>query len=380
MKTNTSVRWFLVGFSLLTFLSFVGVTTGTLAWYAYSTRADIAYKGVSINKTEQLQIGIVDYRDTARIKLSSEDLENENCYRDVDIVWAKPGSGLNQTIISAYLSNTSTDSFVSSLQPVTTQDRALNNTTVLSLYKSPVAGYSNTGISAANDSYVKIPFVFRVIDNDNNYVDGANIWLRRAEAKVISTDKHDITKSLRVFMQNPGDANYRYLVNPSSKDDGATTVAGLLDLDHNGYYDHGANDPYNANYELLYGSYQGTPTYGAETTEDSGFDDVNGTGFTGDEANTFYAKHKAQTHTINNLSDLELGKAHYYGMESMQPTLDTTTGGLVGGQPVTYTSDYYFKLAYLDVTIFLEGWDHCVIDKAINCQFNLGLTFEIDRV
>ena len=222
--------------------------------------------------------------------------------------------------------------------------------------------------------------MFRVLDNNNSYIGNSNIWLRRAEAKVISTDKTDVTKSLRVFMSDPVNAERRYLVNPSSTADGYTTVAGLLDLNHDGYYDNGAHDPYNTSYELLYGTYQGTPTYTAETSEDSDFDDVNGPGSTGTFATTFYAKHKKNTHLIDNMSNIELGKAYYYGINTMQPTLNTTTGGLTGGQPVTSTSDHYYKLAYLDVTIFLEGWDHCVIDEAINCQFNLGLTFEIDRV
>ena len=37
-------------------------------------------------------------------------------------------------------------------------------------------------------------------------------------------------------------------------------------------------------------------------------------------------------------------------------------------------------LAELDTIIWLEGWDHVVIDKALSHKFNLGLQFQIDLV
>ena len=50
----------LFGFlGLATLASLVGSISGTLAWYAYSTRASISYSGTSIDRTAQLQIGVV---------------------------------------------------------------------------------------------------------------------------------------------------------------------------------------------------------------------------------------------------------------------------------------------------------------------------------
>ena len=390
MKTNKSVRWFLVGFSLLTFLSFVGVTTGTLAWYAYSTRGTMAYKGVSVYNAEQLQIGIVDNASNPKIKLDTTQLADNSCVRDGDIVWANFGSGLDTTVISAYLSETVTnlDTYYNELTPVTTLDRALNQTGVqpdaLTLYKAPMAGANNTTILADTKSYISIPLVFRTIDNNNNYVGGSNIWLRKTEPKVLSTDKTDITKSLRIFTEDPNDLNKRYLINPSdTAQTGSTTVAGLLDLNHDGYYDNSNDDSYSDQKELVYGKYTITPVYGEKSAADSELTNVNDltTAELGHGASSFYAKHRQDVRTISNYDDIKDGfaKANYYGMGSMAPSLNGS-GTFSGGKPVTTTADSGAKLAYLNVTIFLEGWDHCVIDKALDCQFNLGLTFEIDRV
>ena len=60
MKSSKRSSLFLVGAALTTFLAFVGTTTGTLAWYAYSTRVSLSYTGTSVSATEQLQIGIND--------------------------------------------------------------------------------------------------------------------------------------------------------------------------------------------------------------------------------------------------------------------------------------------------------------------------------
>ena len=389
MKTNNSVRWFLVGFSLLTFLSFVGVTSGTLAWYAYSTRATVAYKGVSVYNAEQLQIGIVDEAAHKRILFNDQQLEEHNCYRDGDVVWANFGAGLDTTMISAYLSQAvNVDEYVSELTPVTTLDRTLNQDGVtpnaLTLYKAPTAGANNTTVLADTTSYVFVPFVFRTIDNNNAYVGGTHIWLRKTEAKVISTDKTDITKSLRIFTEDPENLNSRYLINPTdTAQTGETVVAGLLDLNHDGYYDNSNEDSYSDQKELVYGKYTVAPVYGDKSAADSGLANVNGlsTADLAHGASSFYAKHRKDVRTISNYDTIKegFGKAHYYGMGSMAPSLNTS-GGFQGGKPVTTTADSGEKLARLNVTIFLEGWDHCVIDKALECQFNLGLTFEIDRV
>ena len=63
----------------------------------------------------------------------------------------------------------------------------------------------------------------------------------------------------------------------------------------------------------------------------------------------------------------------------MRPTVNPTNGHFINGKPIAVTDDTT-KIGYSTLTIYLEGWDHSVIDQSIGYQFNLGITFEIDRV
>ena len=46
----------------------------------------------------------------------------------------------------------------------------------------------------------------------------------------------------------------------------------------------------------------------------------------------------------------------------------------------TGTNADNYGIGYSTMTIFIEGWDHTVIDKAVGYSFNLGLRFEINRI
>ena len=59
---------------------------------------------------------------------------------------------------------------------------------------------------------------------------------------------------------------------------------------------------------------------------------------------------------------------------------DDGSGALTGGQPVCVTASTEDHIARVDFTIYLEGWDHAVIDTEISHGFNLGLQFQINRV
>lgn len=385
MKSNKLVNWFLAGFSLLTFLAFVGATTGTLAWYAYVTRASMAYQGVSITKTAQLQIGI---RDDAvhKIVFDNDTLIANNCepHDESNIVWAKTGADLNQKIISGYLSGTDSDSYVNQLLPVTSKVRKRDSVDALTLYEHPRNGEPEQGIAVPEKSVITIPLAFRILDNENHYTAGTKIWIGRMEAiKATTTGADDVAPAIRMFVTNPDDPTNCSLVNPSAANDGVTTVAGLLDLNNDGYFDNGLHDAYEEPKELLYGSYTGTPAYtNPALAEDSDFDgDVNSltTAEKISGGTTFYAKHRKGVKTITNWDDLTLGEAEYYGIGTMQPVRDTSGHYGDSGRAVSVTDDTT-KIAKVDLTIFLEGWDHAVINQAIGCLFNLGITFEIDRM
>ena len=388
MSSNKRASWFIVGFSLLTFMAFVGATTGTLAWYAYSTRASMSYMGTSVAKTEQLQIGLVD--DGAEARISSETIATYHYERDTDdIVWAPAGTGFVAEVISEFIINvnkkvyTHDETYANSLSPVSTKNRTLDSKADLTLYNPPMFGYESYTAGAETGSFMELPFAFRIVDNNGQYLEDKSIWITDATA-VMKNSSKSISNALRIFSDDPNDSehNRRFVLNPSATNSGYTLVAGCLDLNSDGYYDTfpgSAGDK--ADQEIIYGlgSYTGTPTYSDSLTEDSELDDINNTSHS--EATTFYAKHKQGMKKITNYSALleTVDKAYYYGVLDARPTPNATTGLFEGGLPITIT-DTTTKIGFTNLTIFLEGWDHTVIDQEAEYQFNLGLTFEIDRI
>ena len=61
---------------------------------------------------------------------------------------------------------------------------------------------------------------------------------------------------------------------------------------------------------------------------------------------------------------------------SIPATLDETNEN---GYSVCTTTEES-KVGFTTVTVFVEGWDHSMIDQKAGFRFNLGLTFEIDRI
>ena len=282
--SNKRTGLFLVGISLTTFMAFVGTTTGTLAWYAYSTRVSMSYQGTSVAKTEQLQIGI----DDPNGFISDAIIDANGYERDTNnIVWSPAGTGFTAAVISSYLSskghpmtNIGGTSYANCLSPVTSKERALNSTNDLNLFQAPYARRPNNIGAADTKDYISIPFAFRIIDNNNNYLGEKKIWI--TDAKAMTTGSASIHESLRIFLDDPSDTTHgrRYLFNPSSENSGSVAVAGLLDLDGNGYYDSTYDSVTGEYYEVMYGtgSYTGTPTYSTDPiASDSGLVDINNT-------------------------------------------------------------------------------------------------------
>ena len=114
------------------------------------------------------------------------------------------------------------------------------------------------------------------------------------------------------------------------------------------------------------------------------YDDVNNLGIaepTESDASTFMAKHYATNnrgYTKTAFATyIASAQAQYETLASILPTDDN--GILSGGIPVTVTDDDEAGIAHLKATVYLEGWDHSVVDAAINSEFNLGLQFQVDR-
>lgn len=374
----------------------VGSISGTVAWYAYSTRALISYTGTSAQSSAQLQIGL---RAEERVPLLDEDplvdeaIKENGCF----YYFTHLGSGgMPSSVINKYLSGSGFAT--TTLEPVSTY--SYDGSQQFALKNCPTTNEPGERSNAPTSKYVKIPFAFRVFNTISNgqtittSVANKNIYLSGAVAQV-SNEKLGIGEAIRLFVDRTDDLS-DYIFNPNAEADGKTKTGGVLDLSGNGYFDYDNNPSHGDSYlrEYIYGDYSYKGGYGLNNgyveqgANDSGYHDINKTGVDtaeeGFEGTTFAAKHRRGTMHLDyshgeELEDyVTLGTASYLGKTSVFPT--KTNGVLSGNNFVCKTAESSVSeknIGSFDLTVYIEGWDRATINQHGNEYFNLGLTFEI---
>lgn len=399
-KLNTAKTLF--GFlGLATFASLVGTVSGTLAWYSYSTRATISYSGTSIENTVQLQVGLASETQMPHI---SGDADNEEFWAtmtetqfdgDSTFYYFSPmGVGLSSGIINAYLSVNGYGTNL--LKPVTSGYYDPTDASCsFSLKKSPTSAHYKHDVEAPKEDFLKLPLVFRASKSKTNvedFVEGQELWLTDAKSVASSDADGEVFRAMRVFFdRKDSDYDTDFILNPNAPSNaaGETTVGGLLDLTYDKYYDF---DDYG---EVIYGEWDETLLPDPHTAlSDSGYVvpdgqenpvlDLNSTGKS--EASTYCARHNPGTKYYENLDNVPFKSAKYESLASIRPARNNNNGKMNNVDPnnptsvcITGTSAEHY-IGRVDVTIWIEGWDHSVIDEEIAHAFDLGLTFEINKV
>ena len=367
MRKDRKVSLGLIGMAVTTAVALLATTAGSLAWYAYSRSVYFSFVGTSVVKSALLNVGLVD----DELKFSATDLQTYSLVREEhdnhSIIFSNSAQGLTLNVIQKYLR--SYRHAVDRLFPLSTQARALNDQSELKLYRSPEHAQTELTERAQSDEYVYLPFAFKIIDEDSAYMPGVNVWLTEAS---VSTAQENIHKALRIYVEG---TNRKFLMNPSDTSDhsGSTKVGGLLDLDGDGTYDYNVA----SGKEYCYGVFQNNPTY-SSSRYNIPFDDAPLTNVNGvedeSEASTFLARHNKDAYVASFTPKV----AEFETMGTVQPEVEAN-GDYSGGIPVATTSNNS-KIGYTTISVFIEGWDHSVIDKAVGYSFNLGLKFEINRI
>ena len=377
---------------LATLASMVGAISGTVAWYAYVTRATMSYSGTSVNSTKQLQIGIKsDIAVTFPNGTISVDLpygENGHYY------FMNPGAMLPASVISAYLDAKGYST--TTLEPVSSYTYATGE--AINLRNAPTANKPfETRTNAEITKYVEIPFALRILESDlltPTYVANKPIYITDAEAQAASTNDGEVYKAIRMFIDRSNGSDF--VLNPTSEEDGQTKVAGVLDISGDDLFDY-INDMSSPYYgcECLYGDFDlpGSPAAGTDAYVNaykgllseplsamSGLVDINGSGVT-DRRTTFTAKHYEGINYFDDLTGITPHYAQYLGTNTVYPTVNSQ-GELENGYAVCVTAnntnDNRYCIGEFNIKIYLEGWDFNVIDEELEHSFNLGLTFEIN--
>ena len=379
---------------LSTLASMVGAISGTVAWYAYVTRAAMSYSGTSVNSTKQLQIGI---KSDVVVEFPSDLVVNDlpdgegNHYYFMNAGAPLPASAINAYLSTKHYTTTT-------LEPVSSYTYATGE--AIDLKNAPTANKPFLERTDAEISkYVEIPFAFRILESDlvtPTYVANKPIYITNAAAQAATSGDGEVYKAIRMFIDRTDDTDF--IFNPSAEEDGETKVAGLLDISGDDLFDYvnDMNSPYYG-CECLYGDYDlsgasgMTPgsadyavPYKALLSEPldatSGLVDINDSGIT-DHRTTFTAKHFEGINYFNNLNGITPHVAQYLGTETVYPKTNDE-GELENDYAVCVTanntSDNRFCIGEFNCKIYLEGWDFNVVDDELSHSFNLGLTFEIN--
>lgn len=401
-----------------TIIAFAGAVSGTLAWYEYVTRASVSYEGTSIFNTQQLQIGLrtnhiellsnrnnyetVDENAPIRhytLKEESADIFDEIIDVDTNLdgiydysyYFVSPGGSLSPNIINNYLNKTVNNikrdlDGVHLLSPITSKAHGLTNQ-ISSWYKSPVA-YRNEFVDTIGNEYADIHLAFRVISSSTSrFLKNQDIWLKDA----LCQTSGEASDAMRLYFEGErktttGRENTHVLFNPNY--DGISSydvTAGVLDLNGDGYYDC-TNEPfYNSSEEIVYGLDSYSTTHRISESDYDGINEwelnnINNYEYVSSTSplNTFYAKHRQGVLGYLNYQQFDMPKSYYYGTQAVYP--ENEQGALSGGIVLTSTSDDDLSIAELSMKVYLEGWNHSIIDKNLNYLYNLGLTFQINKV
>ena len=399
-KLNTAKTLF--GFlGLATFASLVGTVSGTLAWYSYSTRTSISYSGTSIENTVQLQVGIASATQMPHIDGDSDNEEfwatmvEEQFDGDSTFYYFAPmGIGLSSQLINAYLKANGYGTNL--LRPVTSGYYDPTDVGAsLTLKKSPTSTHYQHDVVALTEDYLQLPLVFRASKSKTvatDFVSGQELWLTDAKVVASSTNDGEVYKAMRVFVDRQ-DADYTsdFILNPNAPGNvaGETVVGGLLDMTFDKYYD------FDENGEIIYGEWDtvalpdphsliSSSGYVAPSGQPNPVLDLNGTG--ANEPNTYCARHNPGTKYYESLDAIPFKTAKYESLASIRPARNNNTGKMSNVDPLNPTSvcitgtpaQHY--IGRVDLTIWIEGWDHSVVDEEIAHAFDLGLTFEINKV
>ena len=364
-------------------MSTAGAISATLAWYAYSSRATLSYSGTSINSTIQLQVGICSDHVVEGMPAGvvTKQYQGDSNY----YYFAKPGAGLGSAIITKYLSTT--EYATNSLQAVTSGSYTKGG--AFNLWRSPNEKVHGHTSPAGTSQYVHLPLVFRVLQSDSpsddDYVDGAELWITNVAARASEGEGTDgqIYKAIRTYIDRDDSvygAGSDFILNPSAEGNASsTTVGGILDLSGDNYFD------FEGDHEIIFGEYNSIGGLsGSGYAGEDEFDDINGTGID-DRRTTFTAKHYPTIKYYDNYNSCSFKTAAYETIDSIAPVRDPATGlanadSLHPTSVCTTAGDEDHYLGRVTLTIYLEGWDHTVIDDEIDHKFDLGLSFEINRV
>ncbi len=330
----------------------------TYAWYQYQTFVSVGAGGTSIDVTKIFEVGLV-----SEVALDTKEHNwEEEIIGEKRIYWINGAATADLT--NYYLSmngygTTKLEGVTSGkYQPGILTNKGLDlfelkrAPSSSSNYYHPSTGYYN---AAETKNYLHFQLVFRLSvltsEGQSSY-DSSSVILTNVDFENYNNDLHN---AVRIHFCDANDGAKGFVFNPTSNDDGYDSVGAPLDLTDDGVFDTYTKGT--DTYEFPYGEFD-TLVYKDEKTTDGVY---HGSG--DDDGNSFTAEHLNGVYAID-MDKSEASKSYYSGTNSV------IRDGKVLASPDSH------GLAYLNMDIYLEGWDNAFTNKNMDQMFECNLEFE----
>jgi len=315
-----------------------GIGVGTYCWFEYQNRANVTYYGTAVGGEGKMDIGLVSSKRLDGFATTYDMIEDSVSLPDNYIYWTRDNATMTSEAILDYAQRLGH----ASNAMTATSSGAYEAGGTFELKRAPELLASAEFLPARLDTYTKIRLAFRTDAHTAIFLKGSHVEC-----------ENDVREAVRVYFNEP-DSTGGFIYNPSSIDEGATAVGGILNLDtmSNEYFDY--QPAYE--YEHIYGEVESVTYDGSKYTQESPIPSG--------QRNCFVSNHKAGLL----IPKITPKYANYLGSYST-----------LGSKVLTSTKDLG-TISYLDATIYLEGWDHTCVEQAISSHYSLNLEFTFKEV
>lgn len=380
-----------------------GAATGTYAWYSYQKDVDVDFVGTTIKADKEIQVGLrCDSRLTAleqEYPLGEIDLEenvkmNASDSETYVIYWVR-GNYLTEILKSFQREIGSAQGKLNAItagyyragwaEDIGNNTDSLAPNTWNGFKETPTtkpADWKYMGLVNSKANYFYLPLVFRAISNETQangdpyYLPDVEIFLTDFATEDLSDADNgaDLAQAVRCKVDYPAnaDTSKNYIFDPNAMDDEDLPVGGILNLNLDRFYDsYRTRD--GKNWEVPYGEWETDPIIYADDPVT-----VEGT-LHADRCTTFTANHQKDVYPI------DMTQSHPRTCET-KSRFAAVDNAYTAGKGIAKT-DAYKNYAYVDLSIYLEGWDDNIVNNSkgtddykstVDHPFSIDLEFSIN--
>jgi hypothetical protein len=367
-----------------------GAATGTYAWYSYQKDVNVDLVGTTIKADKEIQVGLrsdsVIPEMLEEFRLGEVELEtgvkyNEHDTDSFNVYWIRGNyltdilSFFHEKINSAQgvlRAITAGEYATGSAEDIGNLNPAANHWN--GFKKQPTqteTEWKHSGLVGSDKKdFFYLPLVFRAISNEKD-ANGDPIYLPNVEvflSEFTSEDKDveagsslDLSSALRCKVDYPShaDTSDNFIFDPNASSSDRLPVGGVLNIGFDPFYDY----DHFTNKEIPYGEWDGPVVYEANPVAADGI-------LTIDECSTFYANHKKDVYRI------DLNQSHPCVCETLARSA-AVNPSLQAGNGLTRTNTYN-HYGYVDLSIYLEGWDENIVNSRSREGSTDGHRFSIE--